>query len=249
MEKKWWLQGIKVLLLLSFIVPMLAACAISDTVKEQYPLESVNGSGSSTSYVYRAENQTVPEVATQLIEKKKPQEKSKESTDRMFLVYSDEIIHIQQAPDAPEDTLIEVDSKEYVRQNYNMSFLEGYLLASLIGDLFDNGRYGNGGYRGYSSKDVYKPQGTYRKPSDQDVKKAPPMTVDRTGTIFKRSKNADSTVMGGKKGSSGSSSGSKGTIITGDKKGSSGKKGTVFTKPKKTYPKVRSGSGRISRRR
>ncbi|TCM93301.1 uncharacterized protein DUF4247 [Paenibacillus sp. BK033] len=244
--KKWWLHSIKIILLLSLIVPMLAACAISDTVKEQYPLESVNGSGSQTSYVYRAADQTVPEVAKQLIDKKKPEQQSAESTERMFLVYSDEVIQIQQAPDDPSDSLIEIDSKEYVRNNYSSSFLEGYLLASVLSDLFDNGKYGHGNYRGYTQKDVYKPQTTYHKPTDQDLKKAPPMTVNRTGSILKRSKNADSTAVGS---GSSSSTGKTGKVITGGSSSSSSKKSSVFTKPKKSAPKIRMGSGRISRRR
>lgn len=245
MGKKWWLHSIKIIVLISLIVPMLAACAISDTVKEQYPLESVNGSGSQTSYVYRAADQTVPEVAKQLIDKKKPEQQSEESTERMFLVYSDEVIHLQKAPDDPADTLIEVDSKEYVRNNYSSSFLEAYLLASVLDDLFDHGRYGKGSYRGYSQKDVYKPQGTYHVPTDQDLKKAPPMTVNRTGSIFKRSKNADSSAVGT---GSGSSSGKTGKVVTGGSSSDSSKK-SVFTKPKKSAPKIRKGSGRISRRR
>lgn len=245
MSKKWWLHSIKILLLISFIVPMLAACAISDTVKEQYPLESVNGSGNQTSYVYRAADQTVPEVAKQLVDKKKPEQQSKESTERMFLVYNDEVIQIQQAPDDPTDSLIEIDSKEYVRNNYSSSFLEGYLLASVLNDLFDHGRYGTGTYRGYSSKDTYKPKTTYHTPTDQDLKKAPPMTVNRTGTIFKRSKNADSSAVGS---GSSSSSGSTGKVVTGGSS-SSKKSSSVFTKPKKSAPKIRMGSGRVSRRR
>ncbi|GLX68833.1 DUF4247 domain-containing protein [Paenibacillus glycanilyticus] len=245
MVKKWWLHSIKIILLISLIIPILAGCAVSDTVKEQYPLESVNGSGSQTSYVYRAADQTVPEVAKQLVDKKKPEQQSPESTERMFLVYSDEVIQIQQATDDPADTLIEIDSKEYVRNNYSSSFLEGYLLASVLSDLFDNGRYGHGNYRGYSQKDVYKPQTTYHKPTNQDLKKAPPMTVNRTGSIFKRSKNADSSAVGS---GSGSSSGSTGKVVTGGSS-SSKKSGSVFTKPKKSTPKIRKGSGRISRRR
>ncbi|WP_167279514.1 DUF4247 domain-containing protein [Paenibacillus lupini] len=244
MSKKWWLHSIKILLLISFIVPMLAACAISDTVKEQYPLESVNGSGNQTSYVYRAADQTVPEVAKQLVDKKKPEQQSAESTERMFLVYNDEVIQIQQAPDDPADTLIEIDSKEYVRNNYSSSFLQGYLLASVLNDLFDHGRYGKGTYRGYSSKDTYKPKTTYHAPTAQDLKKAPPVTVNRTGTIFKRSKNADSSAVGSGSGSSGST----GKVVTGGSS-SSKKSGSVFTKPKKSTPKIRKGSGRISRRR
>ncbi|GGG09756.1 DUF4247 domain-containing protein [Paenibacillus abyssi] len=242
--KKWWLQGIKYVLLISLIVPLLAACSISDTIEEQYPLESVNGSGSQTSYVYRAEGTSVPEAAQALIEQRKPEQQSAEDTERMFLVYQDELIHIQQDPEIPEDSLIEIDSKEYVRNNYNPGFLEGYLLASLIGDLFDHGRYGGGSYRGYTEKDVYRPQqGSYRMPTADDQKVAPPVTVERKGTLFKRSKDAVSTPAGS--GQVSTSQPSSGKITRESSSGSS----SVFKKPSFKKPKTKFGSGRIMRRR
>ncbi|OBZ10315.1 DUF4247 domain-containing protein [Bacillus sp. FJAT-26390] len=259
---KWWYQSIKYLLLLSFIIPLLAACAVSDTVKEQYPLESVNGSGNQTSYVYRAENRPVPDVAADFIDQRNPKQQSDVSTERMFLVYSDEIIHLQQAPDAPEDTLIEIDSTEYVRQNYSSSFLQAYLIASVLDDIFDKGKYGSGKYRGYSSKDKYKPSTTYRMPTVEDKKVAPPATVNRTGSIFKRSKDAGASTTGTT--SSGSQKGSgtddnkqknsittkppaKGKIVKDKKQKSSSNK--VYTKPRTSKPSVKFGKSRITRRR
>ncbi|WP_274364770.1 DUF4247 domain-containing protein [Paenibacillus thermotolerans] len=249
--KRWLDRGIKQLLILSLIVPLLAACGITDTIQEQYPLESVGGSGNQTSYVYRASGQSVPEVANALIEQRRPQQQSAEDTQRMFLVYSDEIVQLQQDPEAPEDTLIEVDSKEYVRNNYSPGFLEGYLLASVIGDLFDHGRYGGGKYRGYTSKDVYTPQGKYRTPTIDDKKMAPPMTVERSGSIFRRSKDASSTIAGGNSPSAAPSP-STGKIIRGGSGSSSdnGKSGGIFTKPKKYKPpKISKRIGKIGRRR
>ncbi|CAM4216628.1 DUF4247 domain-containing protein [Paenibacillus alkaliterrae] len=245
---KWWHQSIKYLLLLSFIVPLLTACTVSETVKEQYPLESVNGSGNQTSYVYRAENQTVPQVAAEFVKQRKPDQQSEESTERMFLVYSDEIIHLQQAPDAPEDTLIEIDSKEYVRQNYSPGFLEGYLIASLLDDLFDKGNYG-GNYRGYTSKDIYKPKSSYRTPTADDHKLAPPVTVDRTGSIFKRSKDANTSTStsASPKAITTKPSASTGKIVKDDQPKSS--TGKIFTKPKASKPKIKIGKSRITRRR
>lgn len=246
--KRWLDRAIKQLLVLSLIVPLLAACGITDTIQEQYPLESVNGSGDQTSYVYRASGQSVPEVASALIERRQPQQQSAEDTERMFLVYADEIIQLQQDPEAPEDTLIEVDSKEYVRHNYNPGFLEGYLLASLIDDLFDHGRYG-GKYRGYTTKDVYMPQGKYRTPTIDDKKMAPPMTVERSGSIFRRSKDASSTVAGGNSTSTAPSS-STGKITRGGNGSDGGSSGGIFTKPKKyKAPKISKRIGKIGRRR
>src|SRR5690606_2237209 len=105
------------ILILSFIIPMLAGCAQGFTLNEQYPLVSASGAGSESSYVYRAAGESVPEVAKALAEQRKPDQQSEESLERMFLVYSDAIIQVQQDPDRPEDTLIEVSTKEYARQN------------------------------------------------------------------------------------------------------------------------------------
>jgi len=246
------LYGLKWLLVVALIVPLLAACTYS--VSESFPLESVNKNGKETSYVYRAENQTVPEVAQEIADEKKPKEISKEDTERMFLVYNDEVYHIQKDPNKPEDTLIEVSSKEYVRNNYASDFLRGYITASIIGSLFDSvGSWGSGNYRGYSSKDTYKPKTDYTKPTEQDKKAKPPITVNKSGSITKRSssgtsskssstdnKSSDSGIFGKitrNSGSSGSSSNSKSSSVT--------KKPPKVSSPKTGFGKT----GSIFRRR
>lgn len=220
-------KSIPYLLLLSLLFPLLVGCTnhLADHVKEEYPLESINGKGTQTSYIYRAAGESVSEVAAALSNKRKPEQTSKASDERMFLVYSDEIIHIQKDPTHPEDSLIEIDSKEYVQKNYNPGFLEGYLLSSLIHNLFQ-GKSG-GDYRGYTSKETYKPTGTYHTPTREDKKKHPPLTVDRIGSITKRSKYADSKRMRNWKSYDKSHVGSY----------------------KYTKPRTWSGSGRIIRRR
>jgi len=253
-----WRNLLHLTVVFSLVVTLLSACG-SLNIKDTYPLESVSGSGSDTSYVYRAANATVPEVAKELSDQKKPQQMSKEDPDHMFLVYSDQIIHLQKDENKPEDTLIEVDSKSYVQHNYSPSFLEGYLMASLIGSLFDMSRgYGGyGDYRGYSSRDVHPPSsGSYHAPTASERKAAPPITVNRTGSIFKRSDTGDTPGKAGsgglfsRKTDSGSSSSSVGSITRGSsgsaKKSSSG----WFTPRKSKAPSTRIGGfGRISRRR
>lgn len=243
--KRRSLLSVKLLLVLSFLVSLLSGCGAPPDVKNSYPLESVNRDGNATSYVYRAAGKTVPVVAAELSEENKPDDMSPESTERMFLVYGDDFYHLQQDPAKPEDTLIEIDSKEYVKRNYDSSFLQGYLTAVLISDLFDSLGRSGGGYRGYTSKDVYKPkEGNYRNPTDSDKKAAPPLTVDRSGKISRRGQ--------GTVGSGGnifkrepSSDQSKGTIKRGESGG-----GGLFDSPKKSYkkPKTRFGSGKIGRR-
>lgn len=256
--RRRWTSWIHYTVILALVVTLLSACGTVN-VEQSYPLESVNGSGNSTSYVYRAAGETVPEVASELAAQKKPQQQSPEDEERMFLVYSDQVIHVQKDPNNPEDTLIEVDSTEYVRQNYSPSFLEGYLLASLIGSLFDNvprGSYGD--YRGYGSQTTNPPKtGTYRAPTASDTKAAPPMTVSKKGSIFKRVTGGDSAgvgsdgVFGKKKQDSSSGTGTTGSI-TRNKNGSSGKSGSSgWLSPRKSgSPKTKiGGSGRITRRR
>ncbi|CAM2779607.1 DUF4247 domain-containing protein [Paenibacillus sediminis] len=244
--KKRSLFALKIAIIFSLVLSLLSGCGSPD-VKDTYPLESVNKDGSSTSYVYRAANKNVPEVASELANQKEPEQISKQDSDRMFLVYKDEMINVQKDPKNPNDALIEVDSIQYVKNNYDSSFLQGYLTATLIGHLFD-GLGSLGKYRGYSSADVYKPKTQYHIPTDNDKKLIPPMTVERKGLITRRGMNSDSSSdrvgSGGSIFSKGNTS--KGTISR-DKDSS---KSSIFGSPKRSYsiPKTKSGFGKISRR-
>jgi len=260
-----WVKLIKLLLVPAIFFLAMANVDHTD-LSESYQLESVSSKDKGqTSRIYRAEDKTVPEVAKELADQKQPEEISKEDTKHMFLIYKDEMYHLQQDEAKPTDTIIEVDSKDYVRQNYDTSFLQGYILASVLSDLFDDVSKGSqGNYRGYSSKDIYKPSGTYHIPTEQEKKVAPPITKEGTGSITKRSdtkKNSDGSV-----GSSGNifkkqvepSSGSTGKIIRSSDSSSSKSSGSVtpkrssiFSSPKSNSPprtKV-GGSGRITKRR
>lgn len=255
------LNSLKCLLVISLIVPLLAACSYS--VSESYPLESVNKNGNETSYVYRAENRTVPEVANEIAEEKKPQEISKEDMERMFLVYSNEIYHIQQDPDKPEDSLIEISSKEYVRNNYSSSFLQGYITASIIGELFDSlDDLGKGKYRGYTSRDTYKPTKVFTKPTEQDKKMKPPITVNKTGSITKRNGSGSGSVSpksgdvkdfntSDTKSNTGKITRNNGSSSDSSKSSTSSKNKSSYTKKpsKSSTPKVKVKTGKITRRR
>ncbi|MNZ69167.1 hypothetical protein D3C78_874590 [compost metagenome] len=242
--------SIKWLLAISLIVSLLSGCGMSSAVSESYPLESVNKDGNATSYVYRAANQTVPEVAKALEEQRTPKQISAEDSERMFLVYSNEWYHLQRDPDKPEDTLIEIDSEEYVRNNYDNSFLQGYITASLLGSLFDS-LDGGGKYRGYSSKDVYQPkQGSYKQATDVDKKITAPLTVKKKGSLIRRGTDSSDSVGSGdsifsRKSDSSTKDSSRGSISKSKDSSSS-----WFDSPKKsiTKPKKKSGFGKISRR-
>ncbi|MCR8642085.1 DUF4247 domain-containing protein [Paenibacillus sp. N1-5-1-14] len=183
------LHALKLTLVFSLLLPLLVACG-GDPVKDNYPLESVNKQGSQQSYVYRAPDKTVPGVAKEIADQNKPQQISKEDPERMFLVYSDKLYNIQKDPAKPTDTLIEVDNKAYVENNYASDFLQAYITLKILDEVFDFvGDSHARKYRGYTSRDIYKPQTIYKTPTKEEKKQAPPMTVDRKGSVTKRGTN------------------------------------------------------------
>lgn len=250
------------LLAVALAVAVLSGCNNNNPVDSSYPLVSVAKDGDQVSRVYQAENKSVPEVAHELSEEKKPKYISDKDEEQMFLVYSDEWYHLQRDPKNQKDTLIEVNNNEFVRQNYNPSFLEGYIAAKLIDELFDSYKYHGGKYRGYTTKEIYHPKTEYHPPTAKEIKTFPPLTKEGKGTIIKRS---DKTV---------SDNNSKGSIfkkkhifsgvsdevgkIIKPQKGDSYKSdsegkwtSSLFSRPKNhSPPKTRVGSfGRITKRR
>jgi len=250
-----WVKLIKLFLIPAIFLMAMAGGhdKIAPNVSDAYALESVSAAdGGQSSRVYRAENKTVPEVAQELIEQEKPEEMSEENPQHMFLVYSDAWYHLQQDTDKPTDTLIQVDTKEFVKENYESSFLKAYFVASVLSDILDGMSDNGGSYRGYSSKDVNKPGGKYSTP---DKAAPPPVTKEGTGTIIKRGQKSETGTVG----SSGSlfekpassSSQSTGKIIRDSSGSSSSNKGSsIFSPSQKSPPKTKvGGSGRITKRR
>lgn len=232
-------KSLNIFLAVALVISLVSGCG--QTISESYPLESVTKNGAETSHVYRAENETVPQVAQEISEQRKPQEISKEDTEQMFIVYSDEWYNLQKDPQKPTDTLIEVDSKEFVRQNYNPSFLQGYILASAIDNLGTFNR-SSGNYRGYSSKGAYKPSVEYRTPTIEEKKAIPPMTVQKSGSIIKRGNNSST--------GSGPSVGSNGSITTKETDSTKSKSSAVTAPRNNSPPKTKvGGSGKITKRK
>lgn len=145
----------KALALLLACSVMLVGCGgqnAQEFIKDKYNLESADGTGSSTQKVYRAEGKDVPDVAEDIADKQKPDEMSKKDDDDMFLVYQNEIIHVQKDAENPDDALVEVDSKQYVSQHYDPNYLTPFLAGMLIANMFGNDwkskKYSS--YHGYS---------------------------------------------------------------------------------------------------
>ncbi|KEK23065.1 DUF4247 domain-containing protein [Bacillus gaemokensis] len=259
----------------SFLIPILAivtllviagyalsGCQNEKSIQDRYPLESVAKDGKQESYVYRATNRSVPEVAKELIEEKKPKQASKEDENQMFLVYSDKIYNLQKDKEKPSDTLVEISNKEFVRQNYQPSFLQGYIMASILNDIFDSRKSYHGDYRGYTDRQNHKPVIPERPPTKEEKKTPPPITKQGKGSIIKRSDKVDPKTSVGDKGSI-TEKGTKTVPPSTEKKGkitkspgnSSGSdvkpKSSIKSPPRNTSPpKTRvGGSGKITKRR
>lgn len=178
------------------VLSLLAGCTgdAGQYIKQNYPLIDVQGQGKSTAKIYAVEGKDVPTVAQEIAASEPPQEQSKSSPDQMFLVYSDKIVNVQKDPNNETSTLVEVDTITYARDNYDSSFLEGYITATLLQSLFGGGWYSShrGGYdyRGYRSTKRYDDYGKYQTvpyPSTGGAAKtpgtAPPTTTDRKGSF------------------------------------------------------------------
>lgn len=190
--KRWtsWLSFI-------LIIALLTACGADAGryIKDEYPLVSVDGKGTTMSKVYAVEGKNVPTVANELTAKEKPKEKSKESEDQMFLIYKDKVINIQKDPSDSNNTLVQLDSIEYAKSHYDSSFLQGYLTASLIQSIFGGGWNNNRGssydYRGYTKTPNYKAE-TPTTPTKGSTKETKPTTSDRTGGFTSGAANPSS---------------------------------------------------------
>jgi hypothetical protein len=172
--------GVKWLAVVLSVSVMLAGCGAqtaSQYVKENYELVSAEGQGNTMQKVYRVAGQSVPAVAEEIAKQDKPQEMSKQDEEHMFLVYNDDIIHVQRDPEQPEDVLVETNTKEYVAQHYDPNFLEMFLTAALISSMFGSswksksykGYYGYGDYKYRQKFPNYTYPGQYKPPSGATV--------------------------------------------------------------------------------
>jgi hypothetical protein len=240
--RRYSLKRLWGILSLAFAV-LLAGCGADSYVSKNYQLESASQQGQALQKIYRAENKSVPEVARELEEAEKPEEVSKESTQEMFLVYSDRLIHLQQDVNRPQDTIIEVDDRQFVKDNYDPSFLEGYLLASTLDRIFGSdwhfgkGHYGH--YRGYESDPNYKPNPPTGPPVSKKTSLDIPKTVTGSGSFTRRSDLPSASQ--GQGTTTGPSPSGSDSQISSSKSRPSGS----FSSP----PRLKSGTGSFTRRR
>ncbi|GIP33886.1 DUF4247 domain-containing protein [Paenibacillus sp. J2TS4] len=191
---KRWVSFIAAFLSLTLV---LGCSSAGSYVKDHFPLSDVIGKGKDTSKIYFAEGQDVPTTAKELSKQEKPQEISEENDEQMFLLYKDKLINLQKDPENEENTIIEISSSEYVRKNYDSSFLEGFLTAALLNSWFGGWEKGGdspGQYRGYNPASV--PPKSAGDPSTSSGTSPPksndsPTTSDRTGSFSSKASKED----------------------------------------------------------
>ncbi len=119
---------------------MTGCTSSNDVVSRNYELENVmEDNANNESYIYRAEAAAVPEVAETIQQDSEPVETSAEDDERMFLVYEDRTIQVMEDPEQPQDSLVEVSEKEFVKNNYSPSLLETYAIYRIIRGLYNMG--------------------------------------------------------------------------------------------------------------
>lgn len=132
-------------------------------ISESYNLENVEGQGQAMQKVYRAAGKSVPQVASEIADQTQPREMSSKSEERMFLVYPNQVVHVQQDPEQKSDTLVEVNTPEFVRDNYDPNFLSTFLTVAFISSMF-GGNWRSYPARGYYGYGDYKYRNRYGTP-------------------------------------------------------------------------------------
>jgi hypothetical protein len=147
------------------------ATNISDRISEKYPLDDVVKSSTNaddTARVFLAKDQSISEVSSSIQKEVKPENSSEIKDKKQVLVYDEYFVTLTEDEENPENTVIEVATTGFVRDNYRPSFFDGLLAYYILDNIFDvddwgrkqSKRCGGSCYGGYS-----KSGGHYKGPT------------------------------------------------------------------------------------
>ncbi|MBM7580366.1 DUF4247 domain-containing protein [Jeotgalibacillus terrae] len=117
---------------------------IEDYISTTYTLyDTVESAENSDRYarIYQAENTNLSSVSDSLQSHETPDEMSEINNGKQIFIYDDVFVTLTESEEDADNTMIEVAEQEFARNNYGPSFFEGYLLASLISNIFGNNWY------------------------------------------------------------------------------------------------------------
>ncbi|CDQ41259.1 MULTISPECIES: DUF4247 domain-containing protein [Virgibacillus] len=113
---------------------------IAEFINDTYTFHDVVSSqedSSDISEIYIAENKSVDEVVSELQEYKEPQKVSEKSDQKQALVYNNLFVIITEDEEDPDNSTVEVASKNFVRDNYQPSFFNGLFALWLLDEVLD----------------------------------------------------------------------------------------------------------------
>lgn len=125
--------------------------------------------------IFVAKNQTIPTVASDLKKAVGPKKISQFVNNKQVLVYDNYFVTLTKDQQAPNNTLIEVASYDFVRENYRPSFFDGLLTYYMLNNLLGVNNWAsrqhthclgsvNGCYQGYNHSG-----GHYKAPSSKPL--------------------------------------------------------------------------------
>ncbi|WP_240733130.1 DUF4247 domain-containing protein [Jeotgalibacillus sp. S-D1] len=115
--------------------------SIDDYISNNYSLyDTISSTENSDEYarVYLAEDRDISAVSSELQDHEEPTEMSELREGKQVFIYDNQFVTLTESEDNSSDTMIEVAEEEFVRNNYSPGFFQGYLLASVLGNMFGN---------------------------------------------------------------------------------------------------------------
>jgi hypothetical protein len=120
--------------------------SILDIISDKYPLADVVESSTNskdTARVFAAENQDLSEVSSLIQSEKKPDNVSEAKDDKQVLIYDDYFVTLTKDEEDSNDTIIEVASHGFVRDNYSPDFFDGLIAYYILSNLFNVNDWSN----------------------------------------------------------------------------------------------------------
>ncbi len=153
---------------------LLVGCgstSILEIISDEYPLEDVVESSTNsedTARVFVAKDKSISKVSSFIKDKKEPTNKSEIKDNKQILIYEDYFVTLTKDENDPDNTLIEVASDGFARDNYRPSFFSGFIAYYILDEVFDVDDWGKRQsqrcagkcYRGYNQSG-----GTYKGPT------------------------------------------------------------------------------------
>ncbi|MDQ0231390.1 DUF4247 domain-containing protein [Metabacillus malikii] len=133
---------------------------IIEFIESNYILQDIVTSQQSSTdiaEIYLAENKSVDEVVSELQSHETPKEVSEKKDNKQVLIYNDSFITITPDENNSSDTLVEIATYGFVRDNYQPNFFNGLFALWILDEVLDVDDWGKKRQSkcGYNNEDCY----------------------------------------------------------------------------------------------